>query len=284
MVTLAALERRGLAALREAGVQAPAFELDCLLETVTGLDRTARVLQADRPAADGWTAQLDRLIARRRAGEPLQYLLGWWEFYGVRLTVTPAVLIPQPDTEVLVEEALRRLRPGMRAADLCSGSGCIAIVLAGRVPDARVTAVEYDPDAFEVLCRNRAADARANLEALRGDVLDPTWPDRLAPLDLIVSNPPYVRTEELSTLPDEVRREPRIALDGGPDGLRFYRGIARLWRTALRPGGWLLFEVGYDQAEPVAAILREAGYRDLVTRRDYGGHLRVVGARRPVEE
>ena len=279
MVVLRELRRGWIDRLQKAGADAPAFEVSCLIENEFGWDPAAYILHEGEPVSEDAAHRVDLLIERRCKGEPLQYLLGWWEFYGERFVVTPEVLIPQPDTETLVEAALERMHPGMRVADLCSGSGCIAIVLAKRYPQVEVTAVELSGGAVDLLGENVRRHGCQNLSILRGDVLDGSMAEGRA-FDLIVANPPYIRTADLKGLPVEVLKEPRMALDGGADGLRFYRGIAKIWKQTLAPGGTLLLEVGYDQAEAVTAILAGEGYIDIWTRRDLSGIVRVVGAQK----
>lgn len=256
-----------------------AFDLSCLFEHAFGVSRRAPD-NGTREADDEQHAAFDAVVARYKAGEPLQYLLGAWEFYGLPFEVGPGVLIPRPDTETLVETALRLLneRAAPAVADLCAGSGCIAAAIAHARPDARVYAVELSDAAFPYLVRNLARNAPGNAEAIRGDVLAPP---PLPLLDLIVSNPPYIARAEMETLSPQVRWEPEMALLGGEDGLDFYRALPRVCMPLLRPGGAIAFEVGYTQADAVIGLLEQSGYRDCAVDRDLAGIRRVVYARRP---
>ena len=181
---------------------------------------------------------------RLAAGEPLQYILGSWDFYGLRFAVGPGVLIPRADTETVVEAALARLSGVERPViwDLCSGSGVIALALWHSRPDAVVTAVELSEEALPYLRKNAAALSGGAVRVVAADVLAPL--PAMRDCDLIVSNPPYITDADMAALPPEVRREPEMALRGGADGLRFYRALTKSAFSALRPGGWLLFEIG----------------------------------------
>lgn len=251
-------ERALAARLRAGGIEAAAFE-------------AAQLLAA---SPDG--ATLEDRVTRRLRGEPLQYLLGEWEFWGVTLAVGEGVLIPRPDTEVLVEEGLAALQGAKapRVLDLCAGSGCVALALAKERPDAAVTALEWDPAAYAYLEKNIAA-LGSEVTPVRADVLAPP-PVGMGPFDLITANPPYLTAEEMAALSPEVRREPPQALLGGEDGLAFYRAIRDRWLPLLAPGGALALEIGWKQAADVCGIF--APYAPRV-RKDYGGNDRVVTLR-----
>ncbi len=218
---------------------------------------------------------LDAAVLRREAREPLQYIIGEWEFYRQTYTVSPACLIPRPDTEILVEEAIKRLPQGAHFADLCTGSGCIAISTLAERPDTRATALEKFPETLALATRNAQTNGvSARFEGLCADVLQtPAFPD--ACFDAILSNPPYIATRELKTLSLEVHAEPQAALDGGEDGLLFYRAILKSWARTLRPDGFILFEIGYDQGDALLALAAEHGFCAGV-KRDLGGNDRVV--------
>ena len=214
------------------------------------------------------------LVDRRRAGEPLQYLLGEWEFYGLPFKVGAGVLIPRQDTETLVDVALEKIREVERpeVLDLCSGSGCVAIALGHVRPDAVVTAVELSDPAFAYLRRNVDIN-HSMVSAIRKDLWEYTHPRAV---DLLVSNPPYIPHEHIASLQAEVRFEPRRALDGGVDGLDFYRAIVRLYQPQLAENGWLCMEVGVGQNGRVKAILEEHGFTGVGDTKDLGGVPRVV--------
>jgi len=222
-----------------------------------------------------------RRVRRLAEGYPLQYLLGEWEFYGIPLKVGEGVLIPQPDTETLVDTALELAAPIKTPviADYCAGSGAIALALAAHLPRASLYAVELSPDALGYLRQNvQESPNGGRIAVVEGDVCAPL---ALPPLDLIVSNPPYLTPEELEGAPPQVRCEPPMALLGGEQGLDFYRAIAANAAEALRAGGWLVFECGWRQAGDVLDILKGSGYTDLSTRRDLCGVQRCVYAKNP---
>ena len=247
-------------------------------EWIAGRLRAAGIESAAFEAAQLCTlaeAQIPAALEKRLAGVPLQYILGEWEFYGLTFYVGQGVLIPRPDTEILVEQALRFLkdRPGANVLELCAGSGCVAVTIA-KYADAAVTAVELSPQAFCYLQKNIALHG-VPVQAVQGDL----FAGVAGAFDLILANPPYIRTGELDQLSNEVKHEPMLALDGGADGLRFYRAIAEQYRSNLAADGALLLEIGYDQRESVSAILAAAGYRQIRCFKDYGGNDRVVIAR-----
>lgn len=257
-------------------------ELSLMSESVTGtpshlflLRRLTGDLSDPSPLQE---EELSSLVTRRLAGEPLQYLLGKADFYGRSFAVRPGVLIPRFDTEILVDTALSLLKGGESVLDLCAGSGCIGLTV-GAEKNVSVTAVEKFDAAFSLLRENAAAvypSARLVQADVFIDSIDGTY-------DMILSNPPYIPTSDLSQLSSEVRNEPHTALDGGDDGLIFYRTIIHRFLSALTPGGILLFECGIGQAAAIEGMLTAAGLRDPIRVRDYGGVERVVGARKPRE-
>lgn len=255
------------------------FDVSQLFAHIFGFERYRLPLCGGEAADEGQALALFALCRRYAAGEPLQYLLGRWEFYGLPFQVGEGVLIPRPDTELLVDTALELLRDktAPTVADLCAGSGCISVSVAHLRPDAAVFALELSEQAFPYLTANIAANGAA-VKALRCDVL---VPPALPALDLALSNPPYIRRGDLAGLQLQVRCEPQMALDGGGDGLDFYRALPALYFPLLKPGGELAFEVGYDQAEQVAEILWASGYRGVEKRKDFAGIWRVVFGRRP---
>ena len=215
--------------------------------------------------------KMDQMISRRCSGEPIQYLLGKADFYGRSFVVSPGVLIPRFDTEILVQEALKVLKDGDRVLDLCAGSGCVGLTL-GAEKAVSVTAVEKFDEAFSVLRKNRDAFCPQAV-LIRADVLTD-------PLDgvyeLIVSNPPYIPTDDIAGLSPEVRKEPMTALDGGKDGLDFYRVLVQKCVPLLTSGGRLMLECGVGQAKKIEALFSDAGFDDVRTVLDYGGVPRVV--------
>ncbi len=266
--------RRALAAVCED----PAFEAVCLTRCFFGMDRAAVLTHGERvPSAEAESAFCDA-IRRRAAGEPLQYLLGEWDFMALTLRCGPGVLIPRDDTAVLVEAAVARLA-GIQAPkglDLCAGTGAVGLMLA-RDAGAAVTAVEKFDGALGYLRENCARYPQLAVRAVQGDVLDASFAASIpGGQDFLVSNPPYIETAALPGLQREVRREPETALDGGADGLLFYRAIAALWAGKLRRGGVLAVEIGETQGAAVSALLEAAGLSDVRIHRDTGGLDRAV--------
>lgn len=257
----------------------PSRELSLMAEKVCGIPGDQFLLQRlirslCEPTEDQKDALCD-LISRRCEGEPLQYLLGFADFYGRTFAVAPGVLIPRFDTEILVDTALSLLKDGDTVLDLCAGTGCVGLTL-GAEKNLSVTEVEKFDDAFALLEQN-AKKICPSARLIRGDVF---VDDVDGCYDMIVSNPPYIPTEDLTTLSSEVRKEPVTALDGGDDGLLFYRCIIQRFASRLKPGGYLLFECGIGQVFAIEEMLISAGFSDPIKVRDYGGVLRVIGAKK----
>src|SRR6185503_14830203 len=214
-------------------------------------------------------------------GEPVAYIRGEKEFYGRVFHIDKRVLVPRPDTEILVETALRRSTAssmGSRYLDLCTGSGCVAVSLARERPTCKVFAVDLSPDALDVAVENAIRlGAAFQMAFLRGDLFEPLGGFAGLRFELITANPPYITDPEFATLPADVRGfEPRLALTGGPDGLAVLRRVVTGARPRLRSGGVLAVEMGAGQAEGVKALFVEAGFTDIAVDKDYGGHERVV--------
>lgn len=221
-------------------------------------------------------------IAKKRANhEPLQYLLGKWEFYGLPLYVGAGVLIPRADTETLVDAILQRVSPqaALQIIDLCTGSGCIALALQKHLPHATVCGIDLSPQALAYAEKN-ACLHDANIKLALADVCSQSIADTYKSIDIIVSNPPYLTAQDMQNLQTEVTYEPAMALAGGGDGLDFYRAITQIWRDSLKPDGMLAFEVGIHQAEDVAEILRSTGFSDVEIIPDLCGIPRVVLGKR----
>lgn len=229
---------------------------------------------ADKPVPAHQADLLLRMCERRKNGEPLQYLLGEWEFYGLSFKLGKGVLIPRADTESLVDIALDLLKPvqNPKILDLCSGTGCIAVALANKRPDATVTALEISDDAYGYLTKNISLN-NVKVTPVKADLKDYI---PAAKLNLITSNPPYIPKETIATLQKEVLYEPRKALDGGIDGLDFYRVIAKLYVERLCAFGWLCVEVGIGQSGKVAKIFSDNGLANVQAHKDYNGVERVV--------
>lgn len=251
--------------------------------------KTAEQMIADRELyASEEVCQLTADFVRRyAAGEPMPYILGEWDFYDMTLTVTPDVLIPRDDTTVVTELAIKKalfLNQNPRILDLCTGSGCIGLAIAKRVKDARVTLGDVSQGALRVARRNTMEQKLATrVKCLPIDVLKPAQ-EFLGTFDLIVSNPPYIPTETWKTLDPSVRDyEPRLALDGGVDGLDFYRAILENFTPALQPGGWICFEFGIGQENDVCSLLLRHGYEITELRKDSAEITRAVLARKREE-
>lgn len=274
-------------ALRGIGVEeAAALEARELICCAAGKDREEFYRDLPLYTSGAVEEKADALLLRRLRGEPMAYVIGEWDFCGLTVAVTPEVLIPRADTEVLAQEAMDIAEPlenGARVLDLCTGSGCIGLAIATACPNVWVTLADVSEAALRVCKGNvQRCGLTARAACVAADALEPPHPS-LRGFDLIVCNPPYIRREELGTLDPSVRDyEPHMALDGGEDGLDFYRAIAKHWGAALKPGGKLLFEVGYDQAGAVEIILGVNGFKDVAALRDTCGVRRVVEATWPV--
>ena len=267
------------ARLTAAGCPDADFDAGELFRLVTGQD--ARL--ADRPLTAEQAAKLEALTARRATREPLQYLCGSWPFLDFELAVGPGVLCPRADTEVVAEAAAQMLA-GVQAPkvlDLCAGTGCLGLGVKRFCPEADVTCVEKSPEAFRYLKKNAvSALKQGTARAVEGDLFNYWQGLPEGELDLIVSNPPYLTAAEMRQLQPEVAREPAMALEAGEDGLVFYRALAEHYQNALRPGGLLALEIGWQQREAVTALLAANGWVDIACRKDYGGNDRCILARR----
>lgn len=273
--------RRGKEILDEADTENSAFDSSCLFRKAFGLDRQQRILHSEEPA-DAEKAERYLQTARERAaGRPLQYILGEWPFLDLLLDVGEGVLVPREETELLVRIAADRLRNihSPIILDLCSGSGAVALGLASLLPDAEIYAAEKYDGAFSYLRRNIAKTGFDRVSAVKIDVLDPASAEKLPQPDCVVSNPPYVCAEEIPVLQAEVRREPREALDGGDDGLLFYRAIASIWLPKLKRGGFAAVEIGEGQAPAVQGLF-SATLEEIRTYPDFNGIVRVTAGKR----
>ena len=247
---------------------------------VSGKDQAEIIRDQQLYASQEIGEALDAAVARIRAGEPLAYVLGEWEFYGLKLFINKNVLIPRDDTCAVASLAIKQalfLGKDPRILDLCTGSGCMGLAIASRVPDARVTLADISKDALAVAKKNIVLSRlTGRVACVQSDALGKPS-SFLGKYDLIVSNPPYITTEDMQTLDTSVRdHEHHLALHGGTDGLDFYRAIAANYKIALNPGGYLCFEFGDDQGDDVCAILEQNGYTILERSRDYNDRERAV--------
>lgn len=264
---------------KNAGVFDPTRAARELFCAATGKTRDELVRDGRLYAPPEAEAALADLARRHLAGEPVAYLIGEWEFYGLPLDISRAVLIPRPDTEVLAARAIEAAKgyDEPRVLDLCAGSGCVGLAIASQMPSARVLLGELDEEAIKICRQNIRRNAlTGRVSVLRVDALEK--PARqLGEFDVIASNPPYIPTADIETLDASVRdHEPRLALDGGADGLDFYRAICANWRDALRPYGKLLFEVGVGEADAVLRLMRASGFGDVQVIKDGNEIPRVV--------
>lgn len=254
-----------------------------LLCHVTGKTREQVIAHRDLYATEQTCLAMAEAVTRVKGGEPLAYVLGQWDFYGMTLHVDKNVLIPRDDTCAVTSLAIKQalfLDSAPRILDLCTGSGCIGLAIAHRVKDAKITLADISKDALAVAKKNIAGQKLSGrVTAISGDALKSPAPF-LGRFDMIVSNPPYITTAEMDTLDHSVKDfEPHLALHGGEDGLQFYRAIARNYCNALKPGGYLCFEFGIGQGDAVCALLEENGYTVLERTRDYNDVERAVLAR-----
>lgn len=251
-----------------------------LLCHITGKSQEALLADLEMYASQAVCDEMDAAVARVLAGEPLAYVLGQWDFYGMTLQVDRNVLIPRDDTCAVTDMAIRKalfLDASPRILDLCTGSGCIGLAIAHRVKDARVTLADISRETIAVAKRNISAQKLSGrVSCVCADALgEPAA--FLGKFDMIVSNPPYITTQEIEQLPDSVKNyEPHLALHGGADGLDFYRAIANNYSAVLKPGGCLCFEFGMGQGDAVCRILEINGYTILERARDYNDRERAV--------
>lgn len=266
------------ARLTAAGVPDARFDAAEIYRFVTGRD--PRLDSGPTPAE---AERLAALAVRRAEREPLQYLLGEWDFYGMTLKVGPGVLCPRPDTETVCEAALDCLQGQTHPVvyDLCAGTGCLGLAIARQYPGAAVTCVEKSDAAYHYLLANTQNTAVRPVQADVFSFWDTLPPDSA---DLIVSNPPYLTGEEMQNLMPETAREPAMALEGGADGLDFYRLLTDRYRRVLRPGGWLVMEIGYAQRSAVLALGQQHGWVHAECRRDPGGNDRAILLQKPQKQ
>ncbi len=279
-LTVPALRKELETLLEQGGVSFPKSESSELLSALPGVGRTG-MLRQELPVSAQDREKLIAMARQRIQGRPLQYILGSWSFMGREYCVGEGVLIPRDDTEVMVGEALRLMKPVCRPVivDLCAGSGIIAVTLSQELKDAEVFAVEKSPEAYPYLVKNIEQN-RSKVKPILADLSDCVGEFADGSLDLIASNPPYVRSGEIAGLQKEIGFEPRMALDGGEDGFVFYEQIISLWTKKLKAGGYFVFEIGEGQYETVASLLEENGCTGITGYPDIQGITRAVTARR----
>lgn len=267
--------------MQENSVENPEFDTLQFAKEIFSLDNTTLRLLTDEKATDSQIKRLNEFTARRISGEPIQYILGYWEFMGRKFFVGEGVLIPRDDTEVVVEACIDVLSPvkNSEVIDLCSGSGIIAITLKSLFPSLSVSAVEKSETAFSYLNKN-CEENNVKINAVLGDITTcfSRFDDEY--FDLLVSNPPYVKTVSIGTLQKEIAFEPKMALDGGDDGLFFYRSIIKNWKSKIKHGGYIAFEFDDDQSDIVENLLLQNGFSNIKVQKDIQNLRRATIAKR----
>lgn len=260
--------------LADGGIENAEFEARCLIEHLTGYSKAEQLAHGEDEFEK--EKELSQLVKRRLEREPLQYILGSWSFCGFDFEVGEGVLIPRDDTEVVLGLCLKFLKnkKSAKVLDLCAGSGAISVALA-KLSNAEVEAVELSDKAFIFLKKNIEENC-AKVEPINGDIFNCHGDFADGKYDLIVSNPPYIRTDDIPHLQVEVQAEPAMALDGGNDGYDFYEAIIEHWSAKLKRGGSLAFELGEGQAEYVSELMKQKGFANIRTELDFGGTQRAI--------
>ncbi|MDD3338615.1 MAG: peptide chain release factor N(5)-glutamine methyltransferase [Lachnospiraceae bacterium] len=276
-MTYRQLLARGKACLEQAGITDAAVDSWELLEHVSGLDRNAYYMHMEDGVAEDQCSAYDRCIEKRASHIPLQQLTGKAYFMGLTFSVNEHVLIPRFDTENLVEQVIRVTKPGMHILDMCTGSGCILLSVLHECPETTGTGVDISKEALQIAQRN-AENLGISAEFVKSDLFHNITEE----YDIIISNPPYIPTAIIHGLDEEVKdHEPMLALDGREDGLHFYRRIIKEGWEHLHHGGWLCFEIGYDQGQAVSSLMEEAGYINIQVKKDLAGLDRIVIGGKP---
>ncbi len=298
-MTYRELYEQGCETLKNVGIAEASLDARLLLEYVCHTNRNDLLVHGERPVENEQQVQYEQLLGKRAARIPLQHLLGLQEFMGLEFYVNEHVLIPRQDTEILVEEVLKELHDGMHILDMCTGSGCILLSLLHYSNDCTGVGVDISPEALQVAMKNAAHilgnNDNTHVQSAASEITDNDdnavedvvcsaqfiqsnlFEKVTGRFDLIVSNPPYIQSAVIDTLMPEVRdHEPRLALDGTEDGLFFYRKIVEESTDFLVSGGMLYFEIGYEQAESVSLLMRDAGFVEVNVVKDYAGLDRVV--------
>lgn len=256
-MTLNKIYRLGKQLLKDAKIQTYSFDANQILKKVFGFDRTILILEGDKSISSVKADEFIKFIKKRANGYPLQYILGCWDFMGLEFDVGEGVLIPRDDTEVLVTESekiINKLNRRCKIVDLCSGSGIVAVSIGKRTQNCTVYAVEHSKAAYNFLEKNIEKHEMKNVIPVLDDVLSLDCVKKFCDIDVIISNPPYVPSDDIQNLQKEVQVEPQMALDGGIDGLQFYKFFATHWVNNLKPGGYICVEVGIHQSQEVKKI------------------------------
>ncbi len=277
MVTLNAVYREGKTIIEKAGLESPAFDAMCLLEPVFNIKNRSELIMRGSEEISESDAERYLSLCRERTNRPLQYILGAWEFCGMSLACGEGVLVPREDTLALVEcasEALKNIE-NPEIIDLCAGTGAVGLGVCRILGKGNCTCVELSDEAFPYLLSNIKAYGENRVKALKYDVLKKPS-ERFGTVDAVISNPPYIATKIMNELTGDVRKEPSMALDGGADGLLFYRAILENWLPLVKTGGIIAVEIGYDQKESVSKLFSDAKMAQIRAIRDINGNDRVI--------
>lgn len=281
MKNLYSVYREAVKALAKAGCDSPEFDAQQLVSYCLGMNKTQLLLNSGNYVEEGKLIFFEDCIKRRCAHEPLQYILGMWDFHRFSFKVGEGVLIPRPETELLVEFASEKIQKNNFTVvyDLCCGSGCIGLTVAKLCPNVKVYCVDVSDKAIECTTKNKELLAADNVTIVKADVLDSVGFLGLPRPDIILSNPPYIKTEEIKTLQPEIAYEPFIALDGGEDGIVFYRALCENWFTYINKGGYIAMEIGEDQGKDVLSLFINKAEKARIIK-DAAGLDRVVTVKR----
>ena len=281
MKNLYSVYRDAIKALTEAGCDSPEFDAQQLVEHCLGLNKTQLLLNSGNPVEDAKLYFFTECINRRCNHEPLQYILGMWDFHRFSFKVGEGVLIPRPETELLVDFASEKIKKDGCSVifDLCCGSGCVGLSVAKLFPNVKVFCVDISDKAIEYTNKNKEFLCADNVTILKKDVLEVTGFLGMPRPDIVLSNPPYIPTKEIESLQPEVRFEPELALDGGADGLVFYRSLAENWFPFINRGGYLAMECGEDQARDILTMFVDKAQKARIIK-DAAGIERVVSITR----
>lgn len=278
-LTISEAVKKGALKLKQCGIENADYDSFALLSEINGMDKTYYLLNGEKELSEEEQRCFFSYITRRSLHEPLQHILGKAYFYGFEFLVNSDVLIPRQDTEILVDEVLKVCNKETVIADMCTGSGCIILSVALIGGIKKGIGIDISKKALEVAQVNRKSLSAKNVEFICSDLFEDIELQEHS-IDVLVSNPPYIATKEIEELSEEVRlHDPILALDGHEDGLHFYRKITEQSKRYLKQGGWLFYEIGYDQSEAVEKLMRAAGYQQVCTVKDLAGHDRVVKGR-----
>lgn len=277
-MTLSELYRKARSDFRNAEIDSPQYDAMCLMEHFFGVNRAELVVKGDKSPKAELEAEFLTAVEKRSSGYPLQYILGEWTFMDIPLFVGEGVLVPRDDTEVLVQEAIERIKgvENPKIIDLCSGSGAVAIALARAYPKSEILALELSDKAFAYLEKNIKRNACGNIKAIKGDMFKLYEEFSDGEFDAVLSNPPYIKTDVIATLAKEVQHEPKLALDGGKDGMIFYNSIAEDWKSKVKKNGFIGVEIGEDLTNEVVELFEGNNLEDIYVLKDMADLDRAV--------